>query len=39
MLAKARGYDDSLLNGFNGEFSLPDKLLELTKESDAVLCY
>ena len=39
MSAKARGYDDSLLNGFNAEFSLPDKLLELTKESDAVLCY
>ena len=32
MSAKARGYDDSLLNGFNAEFSLPDKLLELTKE-------
>lgn len=39
MSAKARGYDDSLLNGFNAEFSLPDKLLELTKESDAILCY
>ena len=39
MSAKARGYDESLLNGFNAEFSMPDKLLELTKESDAVLCY
>ena len=39
MSDKARGYDDSLLNGFNAEFSMPDKLLELTKESDAVLCY
>ena len=39
MSAKARGYDDSLLNGFNAEFSMPDKLLELSKESDAVLCY
>ena len=39
MSAKARGYDDSLLNGFNAEFSLPDKLLELTKESDVILCY
>ena len=37
--AKARGYDDSLLNGFNAEFSMPDKLLELSKESDALLCY
>ena len=39
MSAKARGYDDSLLNGFHAEFSMPDKLLELSKESDAVLCY
>jgi len=37
--ANARGYDESLLNGFNAEFSMPDKLLELSKESDAVLCY
>tara|TARA_B100000524_G_scaffold251029_1_gene135212 strand:+ start:73 stop:435 length:363 start_codon:yes stop_codon:yes gene_type:complete len=39
MSAKARGYDDSLLIGFNAEFSMPDKLLELSKESNAVLCY
>ena len=39
MSAKARGYDDSLLNGFNAEFSMPDKLLELTQQSDATLCY
>ena len=39
MSAKARGYDDSLLNGFNAEFSMPDILLELSKESDVVLCY
>ena len=39
MSAKARGYDDSLLIGFNAEFSMPDKLLELSKESDAILCY
>ena len=39
MSAKARGYDDSLLDGFNAEFSMPDKLLELCKESDVVLCY
>ena len=39
MSAKARGFDDSLLKGFNAEFSMPDKLLELSKESDAVLCY
>ena len=37
--AKARGYDESLLNGFNAEFSMPDKLLELSSESDTVLCY
>ena len=39
MSAKARGYDDSLLNGFNAEFAMPDKLLELSSESDSVLCY
>ena len=39
MSAKARGYDDSLLIGFNAEFSMPDKLLELSIKSDAVLCY
>ena len=30
MSAKARGYDDSLLDGFNAEFAMPDKLLELS---------
>ena len=39
MSAKARGYDESLLDGFNAEFAMPDKLLELSIESDAVLCY
>ena len=39
MSAKARGYDDSLLNGFNAEFAMPDKLLKLSTESDSVLCY
>ena len=39
MSAKARGYDESLLNGFNAEFSMPDKLLALSIESDTVLCY
>ena len=39
MSAKARGYDESLLNGFNAEFSMPDKLLTLSIESNTVLCY
>ena len=39
MSAKARGYDESLLNGFNAEFSMPDKLLALSIESFTVLCY
>ena len=39
MSAKARGYDDSLLNGFNAEFAMPEKLLEVSTESDTVLCY
>ena len=39
MSAKARGYDESLLDGFNAEFAMPDKLLELSAVSDTVLCY
>ena len=39
MSAKARGYDESLLNGFNAEYAMPDKLLYLSTESDTVLCY
>ena len=39
MSAKARGYDESLLNGFNAEFAMPDKLLDLSTESNTVLCY
>ena len=39
MSAKARGYDESLLDGFDAEFAMPDKLLELSTESDTVLCY
>ena len=39
MSAKARGYDENLLDGFNAEFAMPDKLLELSTESDAILCY
>ena len=39
MSAKARGYDDALLNGFDAEFSMPDKLISLSVEADSVLCY
>ena len=39
ILDKARGYDDSLLNIFNSEFAMPEKLLALSTESDTVLCY
>ena len=39
MSAKARGYDDALLNGFDAEFSMPDKLISLSIEADSVLCY
>ena len=38
MSAKARGYDDSLLNGFNAEFSMLDKLISPSVEADSVLC-
>ena len=39
MSAKARGYDDSLLSGFNASFAMPDVLLETSLNSDTVLCY
>ena len=39
MSAKARGYDESLLDGFNAEFAMPEKLLSLSAESETILCY
>jgi sulfur relay (sulfurtransferase) complex TusBCD TusD component (DsrE family) len=39
MSAKARGYDDSLLAGYNAAFAMPDKLIALALEADSVLCY
>ena len=36
MSAKARGYDESLLDDYNAEFAMPDKLLTLSTESDTV---
>ena len=37
--AKARGYDESLLEGYNAEFTMPDKLIDESLQSDSVLCY
>ena len=39
MSAKARGYDDSLLEGFNAEFAMPDVLINSSLEAESVLCY
>ena len=39
MSAKARGYDDSLLTGYNAEFAMPDILLTESIIADSVLCY
>ena len=39
MSAKARGYNESLLQGYNAEFAMPDKLIEESVQSDSVLCY
>jgi hypothetical protein len=39
MSAKARGYDDSLLSGYNASFAMPDKLISLALDADTVLCY
>ncbi|MDF0602882.1 DsrE family protein [Psychromarinibacter sp. C21-152] len=37
--AKARGYDEALLEGLNAEFAMPEKLVELAAASGTVLCY
>ncbi|MDV7143794.1 DsrE family protein [Tropicimonas sp. TH_r6] len=39
MSAKARGYDESLLDGRPAEFALPDVLVGLADEAATVLCY
>lgn len=39
MSAKARGYDDSLLQGHPAEFAMPDTLVRLAAAADTVLCY
>tara|TARA_Y100000590_G_C15636300_1_gene983115 strand:- start:399 stop:800 length:402 start_codon:yes stop_codon:yes gene_type:complete len=39
MSAKARGFDDSLLYGYNAEFAMPDVLINSSIEADSVLCY
>jgi predicted peroxiredoxin len=39
MSAKARGYDETLLNGHPAEFGMPDVLVQLAADADTVLCY
>ena len=39
MSAKARGYDEGLLKGFNASFAMPDVLLDHSFEAETVLCY
>ena len=39
MSAKARGYDESLLEGHPAQFAMPDVLVRLADEADTVLCY
>ena len=39
MSAKARGYDETLLEGYKAEFAMPEKLVEESIKSDSVLCY
>jgi predicted peroxiredoxin len=39
MSARARGYDESLLDGHPAEFGMPDRLVKLADEADTVLCY
>ena len=37
--AKARGYDEKLLDGYTAEFVMPDVLIEESIKADSVLCY
>jgi len=39
MSAKARGYDEKLLDGYSAEFVMPDVLIEESIKADSVLCY
>jgi len=39
MSAKARGYTENLLVGFNASFAMPDKLIDCSLKADVVLCY
>ena len=39
MSSKARGYDESLLDGYNAEFAMPDTLIKRSLDADSVLCY
>ena len=37
--AKARGYDEKLLEGYNAEFAIPDVLVDESIKADSILCY
>ena len=37
--AKSRGYDETLLEGYNAEFSMPDLLVDKSIKADSFLCY
>lgn len=37
--ANGRGYDESLLEGYNAEFATPEMLVNLSIDADSVLCY
>ena len=39
MSSKARGYDETLLEGYNAEFAMPDTLIQRSLDADSVLCY
>ena len=39
MSAKARGYDESILNEYNAEFAMPEILIELSLEADSFLTF
>jgi predicted peroxiredoxin len=37
--ARARGYDETLLEGYPAEFAVPDRLVTRADAADTVICY
>ena len=38
-MSAKRDYDESLLKGFNAEFTKPDKLIDISSNSETIKCH